>query len=104
MCRRKSSRSGPSLFHEHLSMRFPLGATEHFTDDMALMIEEARAAKADGIAAIVDGGHADMDRSVDALKRISTESGPAGDRQRRLLHAAHVSCRHRAKICGSDRR
>ena len=32
-------------------------------------------AKADGIAAIVDGGHADMNRSVDALKRISTESG-----------------------------
>jgi phosphotriesterase-related protein len=67
--------SGPSLFHEHLSMRFPLGAKEHFTDDIALMIEEARAAKADGIAAIVDGGHADMARSLDALKRISTESG-----------------------------
>jgi len=67
--------SGPSLFHEHLSMRFPLGATEHFTDDIAMMIEEAKAAKADGIAAIVDGGHADMNRSVDALKRISTESG-----------------------------
>ena len=66
---------GPSLFHEHLSMRFPLGAKEHFTDDIALMVEEARAAKADGIAAIVDGGHADMNRSVDALKRISSESG-----------------------------
>ena len=47
----------------------------HFTDDVALMIEEAKLAKADGIAAIVDGGHADMNRSVDALKRISTESG-----------------------------
>ena len=67
--------SGPSLFHEHLSMRFPLGATEHFTEDVAMMVEEARAAKADGIAAIVDGGHADMNRSLEALKRISTESG-----------------------------
>lgn len=67
--------SGPSLFHEHLSMRFPLGAKEHFSDDVALMIEEATAAKADGISAIVDGGHADMARSVDALRRISTESG-----------------------------
>ncbi|HEX8029097.1 MAG TPA: hypothetical protein VF491_11575 [Vicinamibacterales bacterium] len=67
--------SGPSLFHEHLSMRYPLGAKEHFTDDIALMIEEARLAKQDGIAAIVDGGHADMNRSVDALTRISTESG-----------------------------
>ncbi|HUQ88083.1 MAG TPA: hypothetical protein VM096_11020 [Vicinamibacterales bacterium] len=67
--------SGPSLFHEHLSMRYPVGATSHFTDDVALMIEEAKLAKADGIAAIVDGGHADMNRSVDALKRISSESG-----------------------------
>jgi predicted metal-dependent phosphotriesterase family hydrolase len=67
--------SGPSLFHEHPSMRFPLGAAEHFTADVAMMIEEAKLAKADGIAAIIDGGHADMNRSVDALKRISTESG-----------------------------
>ena len=67
--------SGPSLFHEHLSMRYPPGATSHFTDDVALMIEEAKLAKADGIAAIVDGGHADMNRSVDALTRISKESG-----------------------------
>lgn len=67
--------SGPALFHEHLSMRYPLGATSHFTDDVALMIEEAKLARADGIAAIVDGGHADMSRRVDALRRISTESG-----------------------------
>ena len=67
--------SGPSLFHEHLSMHYPPGSKEHFTDDVAMMIEEAKAAKADGIAAIVDGGHADMSRSLDALKRISTESG-----------------------------
>jgi phosphotriesterase-related protein len=56
-------------------MRYPLGVKEHFTDDVQMMIEEAKAAKADGIAAIVDGGHADMNRSVDALKRISSESG-----------------------------
>jgi phosphotriesterase-related protein len=71
----ESLASGASLFHEHLSMRYPLGVKEHFTDDIALMIEEARAAKADGVAAIVDGGHADMNRSVEALKRISAESG-----------------------------
>ena len=67
--------SGPSLFHEHLSMRYPLGVKEHFTDDIALMIEEAKLAKADGVAAIVDGGHADMNRSVEALRQISSESG-----------------------------
>jgi phosphotriesterase-related protein len=67
--------SGATLFHEHLSMRYPPGATTHFTDDVALMVEEAKLTKADGVAAIVDGGHADMNRSIDALKRISTESG-----------------------------
>jgi phosphotriesterase-related protein len=67
--------SGPSLFHEHLSMRYPLGVKEHFTDDVAMMIDEAKAARADGVAAIVDGGHADMNRSLDALKRIASESG-----------------------------
>jgi phosphotriesterase-related protein len=66
---------GATLFHEHLSMRYPIGTTEHFTDDVAMMIEEAKATKADGIAALVDGGHADMNRSIEALKRIATESG-----------------------------
>ena len=56
-------------------MRFPLGAAEHFTDDVALMIEEARAARTDGVALIVDGGHADMARNLNALKRITAESG-----------------------------
>ena len=68
------SLNGPVLFHEHLSMRIP-PAKEHFTDDVALMVEEARAAAKDGIACIVDGGHADMGRSLDALKRITSESG-----------------------------
>lgn len=67
--------SGPSLFHEHLSMHYPPGTTEHFTDDVAMMIEEAKAAKADGIACLVDGGHADMVRNLENLKRISSESG-----------------------------
>jgi phosphotriesterase-related protein len=67
--------SGSVLFHEHLSMRFPLGAAEHFTDDVALMTEEARAARHDGVACLVDGGHADMGRNLDALRRIAADSG-----------------------------
>jgi phosphotriesterase-related protein len=67
--------SGAVLFHEHLSMRYPLGASEHFTDDVALMVDETRAAGADGVAAIVDGGHDDMVRNLDALQRIARESG-----------------------------
>ena len=67
--------AGPILFHEHLSMRFPLDATSHFTDDVALMTEEARAARADGLAVLVDGGHPDMHRSLDALRAITKGSG-----------------------------
>jgi phosphotriesterase-related protein len=70
-----SSLAGPVLFHEHLSMRYPLGATTHFTDDVTMMVEEARAARADGVACLVDGGHADMGRNLEALKRITAESG-----------------------------
>ena len=66
---------GTVLFHEHLSMRFPLDAASHFTDDVPLMVDEARAAKADGLGLIVDGGHPDMHRRLDALVRITTESG-----------------------------
>ena len=66
---------GRVLFHEHLSMRYPLGTASHFTDDVALMVDETRAARADGIGCIVDGGHADMARNLDALRRIATESG-----------------------------
>ena len=96
--------SGASLFHEHLSMRFPLGADAHFTDDVALMVEKARAAKADGIAAIVDGGHADMNRSVDALKRISTESGLPVIASGGYYMSAPYSADDRREMGRSDRR
>lgn len=66
---------GTVLFHEHLSMRFPLDAASHFTDDVPLMVDEARAARADGLGLIVDGGHPDMHRRLDALVRITKESG-----------------------------
>jgi phosphotriesterase-related protein len=75
--RPESLASGPVLFHEHLSMKYPPDEKEHFTDDVDLMVAEVRAAGKEGIACIVDGGHADMARRLDALKRIATESGVA---------------------------
>src|SRR5262249_41130093 len=45
-----------------------------YSDDVDLMIEEAKGAARDGVACIVDGGHPDMDRDLEALKRIATES------------------------------
>jgi phosphotriesterase-related protein len=76
--------TGPTLFHEHLSIRYPLtramaaaqgrDVPPTYSDDVDLMIEETKAAARDGVACIVDGGHPDMDRDLEALKRIATES------------------------------
>jgi phosphotriesterase-related protein len=64
---------GAVLFHEHLSIQ--LGPNPSFHGDVDLMIAEARAAAADGVALIVDGGHPDMGRDIAALRRIARESG-----------------------------
>src|SRR5262249_47715011 len=79
-----SSVNGSILFHEHLSIRYPLTKAlaekasrpvpPTFTDDVALMVEETKAAGADGVSVVVDGGHPDMDRDIEALKRIASES------------------------------
>jgi phosphotriesterase-related protein len=65
---------GATLFHEHLSARFSPTSTR-FRDDVDLMIEETRAAARAGIACIVDAGHPDIMRSLEALTRITRESG-----------------------------
>ncbi|HEV8482832.1 MAG TPA: twin-arginine translocation signal domain-containing protein [Blastocatellia bacterium] len=77
--------SGAVLFHEHLSLHYPLTNAlaakqgvpppTNFSDDVDLMIAETRAAGVDGVSCIVDGGHPDMDRSLAALKRIAAASG-----------------------------
>ncbi|HZT75577.1 MAG TPA: hypothetical protein VFA27_02905 [Vicinamibacterales bacterium] len=77
--------SGPTLFHEHLSIRYPLTRAmaeaqarptpATFSDDVDLVVEETKLARQDGVVCIVDGGHPDMDRDLAALRRIANESG-----------------------------
>src|SRR5206468_1219707 len=77
--------AGAVLFHEHLSIRYPLTKAmaekagrpvpPSFTDDVDLMVEETKAAGREGVGCIVDGGHPDMDRDLAALTRIAAESG-----------------------------
>jgi predicted metal-dependent phosphotriesterase family hydrolase len=77
--------NGSILFHEHLSLRYPvtramaekqgIPVPANYSDDVDLMVEETRAAGKDGVSCIVDGGHPDMDRNIEALKRIAKESG-----------------------------
>ena len=80
-----ASIDGAVLFHEHLSIRYPLTRAlaeaqgrpvpVSFSDDVDLMVEEAKAAVKDGVGCFVDGGHPDMDRDLAALTRIARESG-----------------------------
>jgi phosphotriesterase-related protein len=51
----------------------PTGA--FFAQDVDLMSSEMSIAKQEGIACIVDGGHADMGRDINFLKQISKNSG-----------------------------
>jgi phosphotriesterase-related protein len=85
---------GATLFHEHLSLapdfmpRWiaaagltgrgpapPPTAQPYFMQDLDLMVEEMTAAARAGVACIVDGGHEDMGRDLDFLRRLSLKSG-----------------------------
>jgi phosphotriesterase-related protein len=46
-----------------------------FMADLDLMAEEVRIAGKEGVACLVDGGHADMGRDLDFLKQVSIKSG-----------------------------
>ena len=95
---------GAVLFHEHLSNLWPIGSTTSFTDDVDLMIEETRTAGKEGVTCIVDGGHPDMGRKIDALNRIASQSGvhivaSGGYYMQRTLPG-----RDQDEVRGSDRR
>ena len=74
--------NGATLFHEHLSMTSPYPYQQppprpvppNFTGNVDMMVEEMRGAGKDGLSCLVDGGHPDMGRSLDALRRIAMES------------------------------
>lgn len=85
---------GAVLFHEHMSLdaafwerllgeisdearaRF-MGPPEssYFMQDVEAMVAEMQAAAASGVAAITDGGHADMGRDLEFLREVSEQSG-----------------------------
>jgi phosphotriesterase-related protein len=84
---------GATLFHEHLSFgpdfvprimsllraagntSVPSTPVLGPPKDLAVMAEELRAARREGIACIVDAGHPDMGRDLNFLKRLSAKSG-----------------------------
>lgn len=53
----------------------PPAPAPNFLEDEALMTDEMSIAKREGIACLVDGGHPDMGRDINFLRRISQKSG-----------------------------
>ncbi len=64
--------SGVTLFHEHLSIR--LSDEPSATDDVDNVIREMRLAAGEGVGCLVDGGHPDMRRDLDAVLRVANET------------------------------
>ena len=64
---------GVTLFHEHLSIRMSPTA-ESATDDVDKVVAEIRTAAAEGVGCIVDGGHPDLGRDLDAVLRVANET------------------------------
>ncbi len=85
---------GSVLFHEHMSLGLafwdqmlpgipnaereafvgPAGEP-YFMQDAEMMVAELRAARGEGVSALVDGGHADMGRDLAFLRSVSEQSG-----------------------------
>jgi len=85
---------GAVLFHEHMSLSVPafwdrlmgdapseareerIGSPDapFFMEDVDAMVAELQAASREGVSALIDGGHADMGRSVAFLREISEKS------------------------------
>jgi phosphotriesterase-related protein len=68
--------TGATLIHEHLSMNaHGDNPAFRFYRDLDLMTDEVRACANDGVSCIVDTGHPDLGRSIDALRTIARRSG-----------------------------
>ena len=63
---------GVTLFHEHLSIK--LSDQMDATDDVDSIVREILTASSEGLGCIVDGGHPDMRRDLDACRRVATET------------------------------
>ncbi len=63
---------GATLFHEHLSIK--MNEDMVATDDVDNIVREIRTASGEGVGCIVDGGHPDLGRDLDACRRVANET------------------------------
>jgi phosphotriesterase-related protein len=75
---------GEILVHEHIHVSSTYGMkggpgapqpTQHFSEDLDVLVEEMKLAQKDGITAIVDCGHLDQGRRPEYVRQISKLSG-----------------------------
>lgn len=73
--------TGVTLFHEHLSIDLPPAQPPQAGTpplppslNVDFIIQEVRTAAKEGVGCIVDGGHPDMGRNLNALRRIAAET------------------------------
>ena len=64
---------GVTLFHEHLSIRMSPDRPSA-TDDVDNIVREIQVASSEGVGCIVDGGHPDLGRDLDAVMRVANET------------------------------
>ena len=64
--------TGVTLFHEHLSIKLSPQMTA--TDDVDNIVQEIKTAAMEGLGCIVDGGHPDMSRDLEACHRVANET------------------------------
>ena len=103
--------SGAILFHEHMSYNnafmqqirnerpgatpAPAPTEPYFMENLDLMVDEMRAASADGVGCLVNGGHADMGSSNEFLKQLSIKSGmpivASGGYYRQLTYGTKIA-------------
>lgn len=103
--------SGAILFHEHMSYNnafmqqirnerpgailVPAPTEPYFMENLGLMVDEMRAASADGVGCLVNGGHADMGSSNSFLKQLSMKSGmpivASGGYYRQLTYGTRIA-------------
>ena len=65
--------NGVTLFHEHLSIRMSPDRPSA-TDDVDNIVREIQIAATEGVGCIVDGGHPDLGRDLDAVRRVASET------------------------------
>jgi phosphotriesterase-related protein len=100
---------GATLFHEHLSINLPYFGPPRTTPpppqataDVDYVIGEVKTAGTEGVVCIVDGGHPDMGRNMEYLKKIAMSTPvhivASGGYYMERVYPAHIATENEDQI------